>query len=58
MGIEKYQFLKFDVGIMFQQQTLESILSKMLHQANEGQLCAPWCLSSTLVIVMNDKLVV
>ena len=34
--IEKYQFLKFVVGILFPQQTMESILSEMLHLADEG----------------------
>ena len=33
MGREKYQFLKPVVGILFPQQTYESILSKMLHLA-------------------------
>ena len=33
MGIEKYQFLKSVVGILFPQQTFESILSEMLHLA-------------------------
>ena len=34
--IEKYQFLKSVVGILFPQQTMESILSEMLHLADEG----------------------
>ena len=34
--IKKYQFLKSVVGILFPQQTLESILSEILHLANEG----------------------
>ena len=45
--IEKYQFLKSVVGILFPQQTLESILSEILHLANEGLWYAAWCLSTS-----------
>ena len=35
-GMEKYQLIKSVIGILFPQQTLESILSEMLHLAYEG----------------------